>query len=47
LFTPRHPATRARRGDVLAAEEALPVDEIVAQAVAAAVVEHFDFPVIK
>ena len=47
LFTPRHPATRARRGDVLAAEEALPVDEIVDQAVAAAVVEHFDFPVIK
>ncbi len=47
LFTPRHPATRARRGDVLAAEEALPVDEIVDQAVAAVVVEQFDFPVIK
>jgi thiamine biosynthesis protein ThiI len=47
LFTPRHPATKARRRDVLAAEEALPVDEIVEQAVAAAAVEHFDFPVIE
>jgi len=47
LFTPRHPATKARRGDVLHAEEALPIGEIVDQAVAAAVVEHFQFPVIK
>ena len=47
LFTPRHPATKARRGDVLRAEEALPIDEIVDQAVSAAVVEHFQFPVIK
>jgi tRNA uracil 4-sulfurtransferase len=47
LFTPRHPATKARRGDVLAAEEALPVDDIVDRAVAAAAVEHFDFPVIE
>jgi thiamine biosynthesis protein ThiI len=47
LFTPKHPATRARRADVLRAEEALPVAEIVDRAVAAAAVEHFQFPVIK
>ena len=47
LFTPRHPATKARRADVLHAEEALPVGEIVDQAVGAAVVEHFEFPVIE
>jgi thiamine biosynthesis protein ThiI len=47
LFTPRHPATRARREDVERAESLLPVDEIVAGAVAAAVVERFEFPVIK
>ena len=47
LFTPRHPATKARRRDVLAAEAALPIDEIVEQAVAAAAVERFDFPVIE
>ncbi len=47
LFTPRHPATKARRTDVLRAEEALPIDEIVGQAVAGAVVEHFKFPVIE
>jgi len=47
LFTPKHPATKARMGDVLHAESALPVDEIVTRAVAAASVEHFEFPVIK
>jgi thiamine biosynthesis protein ThiI len=47
LFTPRHPATKARRGDVLRAEEELPIGEIVDQAVAGTVVEHFQFPVIK
>jgi thiamine biosynthesis protein ThiI len=45
LFTPRHPATRARAHDVEAAEQALsPVDEIVRQAAADAVVESFRFP---
>ena len=29
LFTPRHPATRARLADVDAAEQALPIDEMV------------------
>lgn len=44
LFTPRHPATRARIGDVEAAEAALPMQELVDQAVAAAAVEDFNFP---
>jgi thiamine biosynthesis protein ThiI len=47
LFTPRHPATKARRADVLRAEEALPIEAIVERAVAAAAVEYFRFPVIK
>jgi tRNA uracil 4-sulfurtransferase len=47
LFTPKHPATKAKRHDVERAEEGLPIDEIVQQAVSAAVVEHFSFPDIK
>jgi thiamine biosynthesis protein ThiI len=47
LFTPRHPATRARRDQVEQAEQALPIDAMVAAAVAAVVVEDFRFPVIK
>ena len=47
LFTPRHPATRARAADVERAEALLPIDEIVATAVSSAVVEYFDFPVIR
>ena len=47
LFTPKHPATRAKRHEVERAEEGLPIDEIVQQAVSAAVVEHFSFPDIK
>ena len=47
LFTPRHPATKARRHDVEAAESALPIDEIVAGAAAAAAVEEFHFPAIQ
>jgi thiamine biosynthesis protein ThiI len=45
LFTPRHPVTRARLADVERAEQALPIEEMVAAAVAAAVVENFRFPV--
>jgi thiamine biosynthesis protein ThiI len=41
LFTPRHPATRARPAAVLAAEAALPVDEMTAGAAAAVTVEEF------
>jgi thiamine biosynthesis protein ThiI len=47
LFTPKHPATKARRRDVLAAEASLNIQAIVDRAVAAAVVEQFVFPVIK
>ena len=47
LFTPRHPATKARALDVERAESSLAIDEIVAKAVAAAEVEDFQFPVIK
>jgi thiamine biosynthesis protein ThiI len=47
LFTPRHPATRARQGEVERAEAGLPIEEIVNQAVAAAAVEEFHFPAIE
>jgi thiamine biosynthesis protein ThiI len=47
LFTPRHPATKAKPLEVERAEADLPIDEIVAQAVAAAEIEHFRFPDIK
>jgi thiamine biosynthesis protein ThiI len=47
LFTPRHPATKAKPREVERAEAALPIEEIVAQAVAAAEIEHFRFPDIK
>jgi len=46
LFTPRHPATRARLDEVEAAEMALPVHELVDTAVRDAVVEDFRFPVV-
>ena len=44
LFTPRHPATRATRRGVEAAERGLPVAELVDGAVAAAEREDFSFP---
>ena len=47
LFTPKHPATKARRHEVERAEADLPIEEIVTGAVAAAVVELFNFPDIK
>jgi len=47
LFTPKHPATKARVADIEAAERALPIDDFVRQAVEAAVVEDFNFPVIN
>ena len=45
LFTPRHPATKARPHDVERAEGELPIDEMVQRAADAAVVEHFAFPI--
>jgi thiamine biosynthesis protein ThiI len=47
LFTPKHPATRARLADVERAEEALPIAEMVDAAVAAVAVEDFRFPMVK
>jgi tRNA uracil 4-sulfurtransferase len=44
LFTPRHPATKARLDEIEAAESQLPIDEIVNEAVSGAVVESFRFP---
>ena len=43
LFTPRHPATKAKPDDVERAEAELPLDDMVRQAVDAAAVEHFTF----
>ena len=45
LFTPRHPATKARWADVDRAESGLPIEDMVNRAVAAAVLEEFHFPV--
>ena len=45
LFTPKHPATRARRTAVEEAESRLPIEEMVNQAVEQAQVEQFSFPV--
>jgi len=44
LFTPRHPATKARRYEIEAAEAALPIDEIVGEAVSGMVLEGYTFP---
>lgn len=44
LFTPRHPATKARMRDVERAEAGLPIEDIVNEALAAAVIEEFHFP---
>jgi len=45
LFTPRHPATKARLADVEAAESGLPIDEIVTEALRAAAIEEAHYPV--
>ena len=47
LFTPRNPLTRGRLEQVEAAERALPIDDIVEKAAAGAVVEDFEYPVIR
>ena len=44
LFTPRNPQTRARLAEIDAAEQALPIDELVGRAVQEAAVEVFEFP---
>ena len=47
LFTPKHPATRARLADVERAEAALPVAEMVDAAVASVAVEDYRFPMLE
>jgi thiamine biosynthesis protein ThiI len=44
LFTPRHPATRARMHEVIAAESTLPIDDMIHAAVDASIVERFTYP---
>ena len=44
LFTPKHPATKARRFDIESAERALPIDDFVRQAVESANTEDFNYP---
>jgi tRNA uracil 4-sulfurtransferase len=46
LFTPRNPQTKARLADIEAAEQVLPIEELVGRAVREAVVEDFNFPVV-
>jgi thiamine biosynthesis protein ThiI len=47
LFTPRHPSTRVRLDEVSAAENVLPVAEMVTSALDGAVIEDVRFPLIK
>jgi len=44
LFVPRHPATRMSERDIRAAEARLDVERLVAQGVAGAALEAFEFP---
>jgi thiamine biosynthesis protein ThiI len=46
LFTPKHPSTRVGSDQIVRTEEALPIEEMVARASAAAVVEDLRFPVL-
>lgn len=46
LFTPRHPVTRARRGEIEDAERGLPMAEFIETALKASVVERFAWPAI-
>ncbi len=47
LFTPRHPLTHARLQDVESAEQSLPLTEMVACAADQALVERFEYPVVR
>jgi thiamine biosynthesis protein ThiI len=44
LFTPRHPATKAKPEEIERAEAELPIDEMVRQAIESAVLERLAFP---
>ena len=45
LFTPRNPLTRSRLAEIEAAEQLLPIEELVGRAVQEAAVEDFEFPI--
>ena len=47
LFTPKHPSTRVRPGEIERAEAALPVAGMVDAAVLGAAVEDFGFPALE
>jgi thiamine biosynthesis protein ThiI len=47
LFTPRHPVTRARPGEIEAAEKELATSDLVDSAVRDTVVEDYGFPVVQ
>ena len=44
LFTPRHPVTRAHPHIVGAAEQSLPIQDLVQQALSSAILERFEYP---
>src|SRR5262245_15877648 len=45
LFTPKHPSTRVRRDEIERAEEALPIEAMVDEAVKNVAWEDFEYPV--
>ena len=47
LFTPKHPATRARPAEIEDAERMLPISEMVREAIQSAIVEDYRFPVVQ
>ncbi len=47
LFTPRHPATRARTADAAEAEQSLPIDDLVRSAIESTAVEEYKFPMLE
>jgi tRNA uracil 4-sulfurtransferase len=47
LFTPKHPATKARTREIEIAEQSMPIDEFVRTAVAQAAMEEFKYPMIE
>jgi thiamine biosynthesis protein ThiI len=47
LFTPRAPVTRTTASAVDAAEESLPIAELIEQGVSGAIVEEFKFPMVQ
>lgn len=46
LFTPRHPVTRARRGEIEDAERGLPMEEFVDTALRSSSLERFTWPAV-